>query len=48
MDFEEIYSLHSPQIFRVCMGYVNDAEQSEGPDAGNIYFGLEEPVYIQK
>jgi RNA polymerase sigma-70 factor (ECF subfamily) len=29
MDFEEIYSLHSPQIFRVCMGYVNDAEQAK-------------------
>lgn len=29
MDFEEIYSLYSPQIFRVCMGYVNDAEQAK-------------------
>jgi len=28
-DFEEIYSLYSPQIFRVCMGYVNDAEQAK-------------------
>lgn len=29
MDFEEIYSLYSPQIFRVCMGYMNDAEQAK-------------------
>jgi RNA polymerase sigma-70 factor, ECF subfamily len=29
MDFEEIYSLYSPQIFRVCMGYVNDYEQAK-------------------
>jgi RNA polymerase sigma-70 factor (ECF subfamily) len=29
MDFEEIYSLYSPQIFRVCMGYVNDADQAK-------------------
>ena len=29
MDFEEIYSLYSPQIFRVCMGYVNDSEQAK-------------------
>ena len=29
MNFEEIYSLYSPQIFRVCMGYVNDAEQAK-------------------
>jgi len=27
-DFEQIYSLYSPQIFRVCMGYVNDHEQA--------------------
>ena len=27
--FEEIYSLYSPQIFRVCMGYVNDHEQAK-------------------
>jgi RNA polymerase sigma-70 factor (ECF subfamily) len=29
MDFEQIYSLYSPQIFRVCMGYVNDHEQAK-------------------
>ena len=29
MDFEEIYSLYSPQIFRVCMGYVNDHDQAK-------------------
>ena len=29
MDFEEIYSQYSPQIFRVCMGYVNDADQAK-------------------
>lgn len=29
MDFEEIYSLYSPQIFRVCMGYVNDHAQAK-------------------
>jgi len=28
-DFETIYTLYSPQIFRVCMGYVNDAEQAK-------------------
>lgn len=28
-DFEEIYSLYSPQIFRVCMGYVNDHDQAK-------------------
>jgi RNA polymerase sigma-70 factor (ECF subfamily) len=28
-DFEEIYSMYSPQIFRVCMGYVNDHEQAK-------------------
>ena len=28
-DFEEIYLLYSPQIFRVCMGYVNDHDQAK-------------------
>ena len=28
MGFEEIYVEYSPKIFRVCMGYVNDAEQA--------------------
>lgn len=28
-DFEEIYSMYSPQIFRVCMGYVNDHDQAK-------------------
>ncbi|WP_419800926.1 RNA polymerase sigma factor [Mucilaginibacter sp.] len=25
-EYEEIYQQYSPQIFRVCMGYVNDAD----------------------
>jgi RNA polymerase sigma-70 factor (ECF subfamily) len=28
MEFEEIYNKYSPQIFRVCMGYINDREQA--------------------
>lgn len=28
-DFEEIYSKHSPKIYRVCMGYFNDSEQAK-------------------
>lgn len=28
-DFETIYTLYSPQIFRVCMGYVNDSAQAK-------------------
>jgi len=28
MDFEEIYSLYAPQVFRVCMGYINDREHA--------------------
>lgn len=28
MAFEEIYQQYSSQIFRVCMGYVNDADQA--------------------
>lgn len=28
MDFEHIYLQYSPQIFRVCMGYVNDDAQA--------------------
>lgn len=28
MDFEEIYKQYSPQIFRLCMGYINDYEQA--------------------
>ena len=27
-EFEEIYQQYSPQIFRVCMGYVNDVDQA--------------------
>lgn len=27
-DFDEIYQLYSPQIFRVCMGYINDHDQA--------------------
>jgi len=26
--FEEIYLQYSPQVFRVCMGYINDYEQA--------------------
>jgi RNA polymerase sigma-70 factor (ECF subfamily) len=29
MEFEEIYLKYSPQIFRVCMGYINDREQAK-------------------
>lgn len=28
-DFDEIYTTYSPQIFRVCMGYVNDPDQAK-------------------
>jgi len=28
-DFEEIYSKHSPKIYRVCMGYFNDPDQAK-------------------
>lgn len=28
-DFEAIYNRYAPQIFRVCMGYTNDAEQAK-------------------
>lgn len=27
--FEELYNGYAPQIFRVCMGYTNDAEQAK-------------------
>lgn len=29
MEFEEIYIKYSPQIYRVCMGYINDPEQAK-------------------
>jgi RNA polymerase sigma-70 factor (ECF subfamily) len=29
MDFDAIYRLYAPQIFRVCMGYTNDFEQAK-------------------
>jgi RNA polymerase sigma-70 factor, ECF subfamily len=29
MEFEEIYLKYSPQIFRVCMGYINDHEAAK-------------------
>jgi RNA polymerase sigma-70 factor (ECF subfamily) len=29
ISFEEIYKQYSPQIFRVCMGYLNDPEQAK-------------------
>jgi len=28
MDFEDIYIQYSRQVFRVCMGYINDYEQA--------------------
>ncbi len=28
-NFEAIYNRYAPQIFRVCMGYTNDAEQAK-------------------
>jgi RNA polymerase sigma-70 factor (ECF subfamily) len=28
-DFEEIYKRYAPQIFRVCLGYTNDADQAK-------------------
>ncbi|GAA4327228.1 sigma-70 family RNA polymerase sigma factor [Mucilaginibacter gynuensis] len=28
-DFEDIYQQYSPQIYRVCLGYTNDAEQAK-------------------
>lgn len=28
-DFKEIYAQYAPQVYRVCMGYVNDAEQAK-------------------
>src|ERR1700744_4110116 len=28
MDFEELYIKYSPQVFRVCMGYINDREHA--------------------
>jgi RNA polymerase sigma-70 factor, ECF subfamily len=27
-DFKEIYNQFAPQVFRVCMGYINDREQA--------------------
>ncbi|NEU08956.1 sigma-70 family RNA polymerase sigma factor [Flavihumibacter sp. R14] len=28
-DFESIYKRYAPQIFRVCLGYTNDADQAK-------------------
>ena len=28
-NFEEIYNRYAPQIFRVCLGYTNDADQAK-------------------
>lgn len=28
-NFEEIYNQYSPQVFRVCLGYTNDADQAK-------------------
>lgn len=29
LNFKEIYEAYSPQIYRVCLGYVNDQEQAK-------------------
>jgi RNA polymerase sigma-70 factor (ECF subfamily) len=29
MDFEEIYKIYSPKIFRVCLGYFNDHDTAQ-------------------
>lgn len=29
MIFEEIYTLYSPKVYRLCMGYVNDPDQAK-------------------
>ncbi|GGH01878.1 DNA-directed RNA polymerase sigma-70 factor [Parapedobacter pyrenivorans] len=29
MDFEYLYKLYSPKIFRVCLGYFNDADKAK-------------------
>lgn len=29
LEFEEIYESYSPQIYRVCLGYLNDEEQAK-------------------
>jgi len=29
IDFEELYNQYAPQIFRVCMGYTNNADQAK-------------------
>lgn len=28
-DFDTIYDLYAPQVFRVCLGYTNDADQAK-------------------
>lgn len=28
-NFEEIYNLYAPQVFRVCLGYTNNADQAK-------------------
>jgi RNA polymerase sigma-70 factor (ECF subfamily) len=28
-DFDDIYNRYAPQIFRVCLGYTNDADQAK-------------------
>ena len=28
MDFEQLYQQYSPQVYRVCMGYINDHEHA--------------------
>ena len=29
MNFEDIYTQYAPQVFRVCMGYINDREYAK-------------------
>lgn len=29
MDFENLYKMYSPKIFRVCLGYFNDVEKAK-------------------
>ena len=29
MEFEELYNVYSPKVFRLCLGYVNDKDQAK-------------------
>jgi RNA polymerase sigma-70 factor (ECF subfamily) len=48
MDFEEIYALYSPQIYRVCMGYINDPDQAKDLTQETFISVWEKPVDVQK